>query len=239
MSMDQQYTDALKELEEVKAERDEYRNHLAVIAEMTGNAGDIGAAHEGVNALMEELARHKRLFAATCQQLGSIQQALGSIQQALGSTVVGIEPALVRELVEERDALAAHVERQSELLRRLVSAMRNYEMDADPDYPPPRDHRAMMSDAEAALGAAPETSLDRRDFMTKADAFTEAAAICRKVQKGQNSLAWMHKAVSPDGEEYVDEYGIPYSNKAMGAGHCVDDLLREEKKFRKQAEGHQ
>lgn len=100
MSMDPLYIDALKELEEVKSERDEYRNHLAVIAEMTGNAGDIGAAHEEVNALMEDLAKHKRLFAATCQQLGS--------------TVVGIEPALVRELVEEREALAAHVERLKE-----------------------------------------------------------------------------------------------------------------------------
>ena len=67
----------------------------------------------------------------------------------------------ILEALRERDAMAAHVERQSELLRRLVSAMRNYEMDADPDYPPPRDHRAMMSDAEAALKAVPETSLAR------------------------------------------------------------------------------
>ena len=74
-----------------------------------------------------------------------------------------------RDLEHERDALAAHVERQSELLSRLVSAMRNYEMDADPDYPPPRDHRAMMSDAEAALKAVPETSLARRDAQIKAN----------------------------------------------------------------------
>lgn len=80
------------------------------------------------------------------------------------------------KLETERDALAAHVERQSELLRRLVSAMRNYEMDADPDYPPPRDHRAMMSDAEAALWAAPETSLARRDALKQAEALEEAAA---------------------------------------------------------------
>jgi len=33
---------------------DEYRDHLAHIAEMTGNSGDIGAAHEGVNAVIEE-----------------------------------------------------------------------------------------------------------------------------------------------------------------------------------------
>lgn len=76
---------------------------------------------------------------------------------------------MVADLEHERDALAAHVERQSELLSRLVSAMRNYEMDADPDYPPPRDHRAMMSDAEAALKAVPETSLARRDAQIKAN----------------------------------------------------------------------
>lgn len=35
-------------------ERDEYRNHLAAIAEMTGNGNDVGAAHEGVNAVIEE-----------------------------------------------------------------------------------------------------------------------------------------------------------------------------------------
>ena len=43
MAMDQQYTDAVKELEAVKAERDEYRQHLATIAEMTGNKSDLGA----------------------------------------------------------------------------------------------------------------------------------------------------------------------------------------------------
>lgn len=34
-----------------EGQRDEYRNHLAMIAELTGNAGDIGAAYEGVVAL--------------------------------------------------------------------------------------------------------------------------------------------------------------------------------------------
>ncbi|MGP9696184.1 hypothetical protein ACT3UG_01095 [Halomonas sp. AOP27-A1-34] len=80
-------------------ERDEYRNHLAAIAEMTGNGDDIGAAHEGVNALAEDLARYKRMFAAACE-------TLGEIQQALGNSVVGIEPELVKELIKERAALA-------------------------------------------------------------------------------------------------------------------------------------
>ena len=75
----------------------------------TREVTDMAAAHAQIiehdqqcdkNPLVSDLARHKRMFAAACEQLGNIQQALGS-------TVVGIEPALMRELVEERDALAA------------------------------------------------------------------------------------------------------------------------------------
>lgn len=130
----------------LQEQRDEYRNHLAAIAEMTGNAGDIGATHEGVNALAGELARHKRLFAATCQQLCSIQQALGS-------TVVGIEPALVRELVEERDALAAHVER-------IISEWNS----GDDQFSDEWIDR--MGDI---VEDAPETSLARRDALKQAE----------------------------------------------------------------------
>lgn len=57
--------------------------------------------------------------------------------------------------------LAAHVERLTELVRRFSKAMRAYEMDVDSDFPPPRDHRVMMSDAEAVLEAKPEVSLAR------------------------------------------------------------------------------
>lgn len=41
-------------IRKIKQQRDEYLNHLTLIAEMTGNKGDIGAAHEGVNAVIEE-----------------------------------------------------------------------------------------------------------------------------------------------------------------------------------------
>lgn len=85
--------------ENLLRKRDEYRNHLAAIAEMTGNSDDIGAAHEGVNAVIEELGRHKRMFAAACE-------TLGAIQKTLGNDIVGCEPCLVKELVKERDALA-------------------------------------------------------------------------------------------------------------------------------------
>lgn len=53
--------------------------------------------------LDEELDRHKRMFAATCE-------TLGEIQKALGNEIVGIEPQMVKALVEERDALAAHID---------------------------------------------------------------------------------------------------------------------------------
>lgn len=66
-------------------ERDEYRNHLAVIAEMTGNAGDIGAAHEGVNAVIEECAARLKRVDFLNQQNTALQ--------------------------EQNDALAAHMAR--------------------------------------------------------------------------------------------------------------------------------
>ncbi|MDN3561668.1 hypothetical protein [Vreelandella neptunia] len=145
MSMDQQYTDALKELEAVKAERDEYRNHLAAIAEMTGNGEDIGAAHEGVNALVEDLAGHKRMFVAACE-------TLGEIQQALGNDIVGIEPVLVKELIEERDALAEHVQR----ITSLVLDLDECEQDSE-------EMGEAWDTLSGALQSAPATNLARRD----------------------------------------------------------------------------
>lgn len=89
----------IEQILEALRERDEHRNHLAAIAGMTGNGDDVGAAHEGVNAVVEDLNRHKRMFAAACE-------TLGEIQQVLGNEFVGWEPDLVKKLVEERDALA-------------------------------------------------------------------------------------------------------------------------------------
>lgn len=130
--------------------------HDAIIAKQANAAKQgIDAAKKGAGS---ELEQAKRLHAERSPE------ALESEREANAKLT-----NMVADLEHERDALAAHVERQSELLSRLVSAMRNYEMDADPDYPPPRDHRAMMSDAEAALKAVPETSLARRDAQIKAN----------------------------------------------------------------------
>lgn len=87
---------------------------------------------------------------------------LNKVRQALG---VPAEPhqGMPERILEAAEALAAHVERQAELLARLVAAMRAYEMDVDSDLPPPRDHRVMMSDAEAVLEAKPAVSLAAHD----------------------------------------------------------------------------
>ncbi|WP_096778913.1 hypothetical protein [Zobellella denitrificans] len=59
---DESYTNA------VIKEREEFRAHLLDIAKMTGNAGDIGAAWEGVAALVEKNQRLAHL-ASTCLHL--------------------------------------------------------------------------------------------------------------------------------------------------------------------------
>lgn len=152
--------------------------HDAIIAKQAS------AAKQGMDAAKKvagsNLEQAKRLHAE------SSPAALESEREANARLT-----ELVAKLEQERDALAAHVERQSELLRRLVSAMRNYEMDADPDYPPPRDHRAMMSDAEAALKAVPVTSLARRD--SHPDCELECGAYgtyCKCAAEKSQQAAW-------------------------------------------------
>ncbi|MEQ7870699.1 hypothetical protein V6R97_08600 [Chromohalobacter salexigens] len=83
----------------------------------------------------------------------------------------------------------------------------------------------------------PGASLARRLADERARTFARAASLCRHIENGQESLAWMHKETGPDGEDYVGERGIPYSNKALGANHCVDEMERQEKIARRQAKG--
>jgi hypothetical protein len=90
----------------------------------------------------------------------------------------------------ERDALAAHVERQSELLRRLVAAMHAYEMDVDWDQPPPLDHRAMMADTYLAIEATPTISLARLKAQWQAEFLDEMAVLTE-----QDNEQWTSKAL--------------------------------------------
>lgn len=129
----------------------------------------------------------------------------------------------VREAEARERALAAHMERLSTLIRDA--------MESDNDFLTEWDEQA-----RGAIDASPTTSLASRDAQMKAEAFVEASAACMHIEKGQNSLAWMHKEVAPDGEEYVGENGIPYSNKALGAQHCRDEMARLHISYLRQAE---
>ncbi|WP_252108797.1 MULTISPECIES: hypothetical protein [unclassified Halomonas] len=136
---------------------------------------------------------------------------------------------LSEKMQEERDALATHVENAAGIMHRLAESPAHIDGEAPP---------AVRAYLDWYL-AKPASSLARRDALIKAAAFAEAGVICQKVKQGQDALAWMHKEVSPVGEEYIGEHGILYSNKAFGAEHCVDDLKREENRLRHQAEEHQ
>ncbi|NYT74207.1 hypothetical protein HZU72_17490 [Halomonas sp. QX-2] len=151
MAMDQQYTDTLKELEQAKAARDEYRNHLEVICEMTGEGSDIGAAHEAVNALIEQRDQYR---AAEEAQI-----------------------ALRAKMEQERDALAAHLEQLSYL---IVDAKRCAAVLAFPlNYNAP-DYQSfakdVMSTIEALSKKEPIASLACRDLIQRAEELEEFAA---------------------------------------------------------------
>ena len=141
MSMDPLYTDALKELEEVKAERDEYRDHLAVIADMTGNKGDIGAAHEGVNAVIEECAARLKRIEFLNQQNTTLQ--------------------------EQSDTLAAHINELSSNALALADACENK---ADlPLHKWAVKCAMLVSRVQASVKELPSTGLARRDALKEAE----------------------------------------------------------------------
>lgn len=83
--------------------------------------------------------------------------------------------ARIAVLEQERDAMAAHAERESEIILRLVAAMQNYEMDVDSDFPAPYDHRAMMREATAVLADSPTNSLARRDASKRSKGWEDSA----------------------------------------------------------------
>ncbi|MDR5887520.1 hypothetical protein [Vreelandella janggokensis] len=197
---------SIEQILEALRERDEYHSHLATISEMTGNKGDIGAAHEGVNVVIEDLGRHKRMFVAACE-------SLGEIQKSLGNEIVGIEPQLVKELVEERDALAAHVERLQEALRGSLLLVEN---DLVPALEGAGELDEDIGEWKAAMYESPATSLARRDAIKQAEALELV-----KFQSGPH-------------EDTPQEDGFD-----AGWDAAFDLLGQRAKELRQHAEGHQ
>lgn len=113
----------------------------------------------------EDRDRFIRIFAQACETLGAVQEALGE-ESSVETT--GFEPQLVKKIKEERDALAAHVERMKHLLDGVIESDLN---------------GAHEWDAAVAkwLKEAPETSLDHLKAQWQAEALEEVADYEEKV----------------------------------------------------------
>ncbi len=128
-----------------------------------------------------------------------------------------------QELKQERDALASFRYRVAHYVFRYQGG-----------------HFDAESLAEAMMvldSTKPANSLARLKAEWQAEALEDARDACDGVARGQEDLAWMHAETTPDGERVIAEPGIPYSNKALGATHCRDDIERMITELRRQAEG--
>lgn len=158
-------------------ERDEYRNHLAAIAEMTGNGDDIGAAHEGVNALIEDRARFPDkpdgIGLMISAHIKNKDAAVASAKEYAEKWRIRMDRA-ERQLAKveaERDALAAHVE----VMSGLWFDMDDCEQGSDEQ----EELIAKMFDAIRDHHNEPTTSLARRDARLVADALKNLLGIVR------------------------------------------------------------
>lgn len=102
----------------------------------------------------EDRDRFSRMFAQACETLGAVQEALG---EESSTELTGFEPQLVKKTKEERDSLAAHVERIS-------------------DYKNHLEAKGLMPARMAGvIEESPATSLARRDARVAADALDSCA----------------------------------------------------------------
>lgn len=147
MAMDPLYTDALKELEQAKAARDEYRYHLETICEMTGQGSDIGAAHEAVNTLIEERDQYRAAEEAQIALRKKMERQRDSLQR------------LANNKAEQRDSLLVYVGKLHDLIRRM-----DYESwMLDPEQ------TAVFEEARKLIAQPAADSLDRRDALKQAE----------------------------------------------------------------------
>ena len=103
----------------VGQQRDEYRNHLAMIAEMTGNEGDIGAAWEAVNAIQEALAASEKREQALAAHQVDLVRELTACQAVLHSLSLGGE--VTREYADDAKAVLKRT-KEASLARRQAEA---------------------------------------------------------------------------------------------------------------------
>lgn len=129
------------------------------------------------------------------------------------------------KMESERDALAARFHCLAEKIIKHCTGPR-----------PGTAQIGLLREASDVL-RSPTSPLARLKAEWQAEALVKAVAACSRIAKGQEKLAWMHQETLPNGEEVVGEEGIPYSNKALGATHCADEIGRMVIELRRQAEG--
>lgn len=123
----------------------------------------------------EDRDRFSRMFAQACETLGAVQEALG---EESSTELTGFEPQLVKKTKEERDALAAHVERldihAKSCAIELAAMIDRYNTQNMEDGSWEYDHQT-PHDLMMALRDSPETSLARLKAQWKAEALEEMA----------------------------------------------------------------
>lgn len=182
--------------------------------------------HNELSAERDEL---RTVYMRACEELHAMKAALVDEGNEIP---IGPAISLIEKLKADRDALAAH---QANLVRELTACQSVlFQLARAGEVTP--EH---ADEAKAVLECTPEISLGRHDARIAAEALEAAKTACALIGKGQNRLAWMHTTALDDGEKVIGEHGIPYSNKALGAQHCADEIDRMARKKRREAEGRQ
>ncbi|RAH37442.1 hypothetical protein [Halomonas sp. SL1] len=171
-----------------------------------------------------------------CRALRRLQQLLSEFETReeqvaeLENQTAQLSARLVESDVE-RDKLAAHAKSLDSAGHALYYELEQWSLtESDPET------RAAMKLWRLARGEEPSNALARLKAEWQEKAYSEAAMKCRGIEAGQEKLAWMHSEVAEDGEKYVGENGIPYSNKALGAQHCAREMESMARRLRRQTE---
>jgi len=206
MAMDQLYTDALKELEQVKATCDEYRNHLEVICEMTGEGSDIGAAHEAVSALIEQRDQHKAAEEAQIALRAKMERQRDSLQR------------LANNRAEQRDSLLVYVGKLQDVIRRMGCESRML----DPEQ------TVVFEEARQLIAQPVANDLERRDALNQAEGMKKAALLLEQkadaynAEHGTTDQSTGAREYPGDGAEYYNEL-MELSDELRQQAEALDD----------------
>lgn len=180
------------------AEVDHADDHCAAAREHAENdarfiaAASPAAILDLIELVREEEAERERfenLFAATCETLGRVKRELGMPDAAIGT-----EPERAAELRQERDALAAHVERYRAAYAKLTNA--ECTQDADTGEYLRLVDRNLMDKFDAIADETYTTSLARLKAEWQAEALDDAADIMAETPQYKSAAKVLRKSAN-------------------------------------------